>query len=62
MYSIIRRKRAAATQEINCQDSFKAMHSLARRLSIHERVEWEEIQQVIIQRIGDTKRMVKVRR
>jgi len=26
-----------ATQEINCQDSFKAAHS--RRLSIHERIE-----------------------
>lgn len=48
MYSIIRCIHAAATQEINCQDSFKAMHSLNRRLSIHERTEWEEIQQVII--------------
>jgi len=34
-YSIIRCIHAAATQEINCQDSFKAMHSLAWRLSIH---------------------------
>jgi len=34
-YSIIRCIHAAATQEINCQDSFKAMHSLARRLSNH---------------------------